>query len=390
MDAGHDEIDGIIDLMEQDVKELYNVAAADLQAKVSDYWRRYNLKNDVKSAQLQAGEITKQEYIQWQTGQLLIGQRWEEQLNVITQDLLNAHNIAESIVNGYLPDVFALSHNYGSYEIDMLLQGATNNALSASKLGLSYTLYDRDTVIRLMRDKPEILPALNPRSEMARKIAEGKVIQWEKKQVTSELLQGIMQGESNVDIAARMRKITNADWKSTMRYARTATTNTECAGRIESYKRAQKAGIELEQQWVATLDQRTRHSHRQLDGQHIPVGSYFEVPDDATGNIVRIKYPGQFSSPNDEYKVPPDMIWNCRCTIVAMLTGIPELDEEGSNDLSNLEFRNAEKLEGMSYEEWKKGYGKSDPILKAKKIGEARKAQAIKEYREAAKRTGGG
>lgn len=388
MDDGHREIDSIIDLMERDVKAVYDEAAKDLEDKISDYWRRYDLKNDVRQAQLQAGEITQQEYIQWRTGQLLIGQRWEEQLDVITQDLLNAHNIAESIVNGYLPDVFALSHNYGTYEVDALIRNATNGIADIAKFGISYTLYDRDTVIRLFRDKPEILPALHPRSKMAQKIAEGKVIQWEKKKVTSELLQGIIQGESNVDIARRMRNITNADWKSVMRYARTATTSAECAGRVESYKRAKKAGIKLEQQWMATLDFRTRHSHRQLDGQHIPIGEYFEVPDDSTGEIVKIKYPGQFTVSGDEYKVPPDMIWNCRCTIVAMLTGIPEIDEEGSNDLSNLEFRNAEKLKGVPYADWKNGASDPDPILKAKKVGEARRAAAIRQYREAAERLG--
>jgi hypothetical protein len=95
--------------------------------------------------------------------------------------------------------------------------------------GTSYTLYDRQTVERLLREQPEILPQLNPQSEMAQKIADGKVIAWEKKQVTSQLLQGILQGESNVEIARRMRNITNADWKSVMRYARTATTGANAA-----------------------------------------------------------------------------------------------------------------------------------------------------------------
>lgn len=372
MDAGHDEIDSIIDLMERDVKELYEVATADLQEKVSDYWRRYDLKNDVKFAQLQAGEITTEQYTQWRTGQLLIGQRWEEQLNVITRDLLNAHNIAESIVHGYLPDVFALSYNYGNFEVDALIRGVTNGALNSEKFGISYTLYDRDTVIRLMRDKPEILPPLNPRSEMARKIAEGKVIQWEKKQVTSELLQGIVQGESNVQIAKRMRNITNADWKSVMRYARTATTGAETAGRLEAYQRAEEAGIQLEKQWLATLDMRTRHSHRMLDGEHVPTNKPF------SNGCMR---PGD---PNGA----PSEIWCCRCAMVSILTGIPEIDEEGSNDLSNLEYRNTDNLNGMEYREWQKGNSKSHPIMKAKRIGDARRAAAIREYRATAERLG--
>ena len=386
MDAGHEEVDKILALMEQDVKDLYGVAADDLEQKIAEYWKNHGLKDKVKLAQLQAGEINQEEYNRWKYGQIMAGKRWEEMRAIIVSDLGNAHRLAEVIINGYLPDVFAVSGNYGMYEVGQLVGKSVGFIPRALTFAGSWTMYDHDTVIRLMRDKPEILPALNPRSKMAQRIAEGKVKQWEKKQVTSELLQGVLQGESNVDIARRMRKITNADWKSAIRYARTATTGAECAGRIESYQRAKKLGIDIEQQWVATLDARTRHSHRQLDGQHIPVGEYFTVEDEAMG-VVRIKYPGQFSLPGEQYKVPPNMIWNCRCTIVAMLTGIPELERD--NDISNLDLRNTDHMMETTYEEWKAAYPRySDPILKAKKIGEANKAACIREYREAAKRLG--
>lgn len=359
MDDGHEEVESLLEQMERDVRDLYAEAEKDLERKVFEYWRKFNTKDKIKLAQLKAGEITQEEYDRWKTGQLLIGNRWEEQLKVISQDLLNVNNIAKSIVNGYMPDVYAVSHNYGTYEVESL-----------SGFDTSYTLYDRQTVERLLREQPEILPQLNPQSEMAQKIADGKVIAWEKKQVTSQLLQGILQGESNVEIARRMRNITNADWKSVMRYARTATTGAECGGRIDSYKRAEDMGIKLEQQWMATLDMRTRHSHRQLDGQHVKVGAKF-----SNG----LRFPGDPDGAGSE-------IWNCRCTVVAMLTGIPELEEE--NRLDNVELRENSKLKGMSYAEWKKGYGVSEPILKAKQIGEARKAEAILEYKKAAKRLG--
>ena len=173
-DIGHSEIDNVLSLMENDVKELYSVAADDLEKKVADYWRRHELKDKVKKAQLDAGEITQEEYNRWRYGQVMIGQRWEEQLSVITADLVNAHNIAEIIVNGYLPDVFALSADYGAYEVDMLVRSATNGArtLNTIRGGISWTMYDRNTVIRLLRDRPDILPPLHPQSRMAEQIAQ--------------------------------------------------------------------------------------------------------------------------------------------------------------------------------------------------------------------------
>lgn len=375
MDAGHEEIEELLAAMEFDVRSVYEVAARDLEKKVVDYWDHFEWKNKIKLAQLAAEEITQEEYNQWRIGQMLIGQRWEEMLAVVTQDLYNARKIAESVILGYMPDAFAVSQNYGSYQIDMLLQAATSGGMDiaslSSSLGTSWTMYDRNTVIRLLRDNPQILPELNPASPMARKIAEGKVKKWEEKQFRSEILQGIIQGESNVDIAKRIKDMTDADWKSVMRYARTATTGVECAGRIESYKQAEEMGIELEQQWLATLDGRTRHSHRQLDGQHKPVGEKF-----SNG----CEFPG-------DPKGPADQIWNCRCTLIPMLTGIPEL--EADNDVTNLDNRNIDHLpEGMTYDEWKKGHGISQPIMKAKEIGDARRREAIIEYRKTASRLG--
>lgn len=383
MDAGHREVDQILLLMEQDVKELYGVAADDLEKKVFDYWRRHGRKDKVKLAQVQAGEITVEEYNRWKYGQIMVGKRWEEMRDIIVANLANAKRLSEVIVNGYLPDVFAVSGNYGTYEVGRLVEKSIGYIPQALTLRGSWSLYDRDTVIRILRDKPEILPPLNPKSKMAQKIADGKVRQWEKKQVTSELLQGLLQGESNVDIAKRMKKITDADWKSTMRYARTATTSAETSGRIESYKRAQKMGIELEQQWMATLDSRTRHTHRMLDGQCVPIGEYFVFTDGK--KEFKIKHPGQFTTSGDTYKVPSDEIWNCRCTIVAKLTGIPGLKDIDFTDLSQ---RNTDHLEEKNYADWKKGKQRSDPILKAKNIGEATKAACIRQYREVAKRLG--
>lgn len=359
IDPGHEEVEQIIKMMSNDVKAVYNEASKDIEKKLKDYWRRFNLKDSVKYAQWKAGEITRQEYDYWRTGQLMAGKRWEEELKTIAQDLLNADMISRSIVLGYMPDVYAVSYNYGIYQIERL-----------SNMNTSFTLYDRYTVERIFRENPELLPQLNPYSPMARKIAEGKVLKWEKKQVTNILLQGILQGESNVDIGGRIRKVTKADWKSVVRYARTMTTGAENAGRVDSYKRAESMGIKLKQQWLATLDSRTRSSHRQLDGIAVEVGKAF--PNGC-------KFPGDPEGPASE-------IWNCRCTLIPKLTGIPNLNNDNQHE--DLSLRDTSHFENDDYQSWKNGKVKSDPILKAKEIGERRKAAAIADYREAAQRLG--
>lgn len=65
-------------------------------------------------------------------------------------------------------------------------------------------------------------------------------------------------------------------------------------------------GISLKQEWVATLDNRTRHSHRQLDGEKVDVGAKF-----SNG----CRFPGDSDAPYAE-------TMNCRCTLVAVIDGI--------------------------------------------------------------------
>lgn len=54
---------------------------------------------------------------------------------------------------------------------------------------------------------------------------------------------------------------------SVPRTARTTLTGAENAGRVASYERARGMGIDVRKRWLATLDERTRASHRALDGE---------------------------------------------------------------------------------------------------------------------------
>ena len=355
MDAGQEETEKLLKRIQADVVDFYGEAKKDIEKKYNKFNKAFKLKDEVKRKQLKVGEITDEQYKDWLTGQLITGARWQEQLDVLSADLTNAQGLAKSMVNGYLPEMYAIGHNYGTYQIEKGIKMSTN-----------YVLYDRQTVERLIKDNPEILPQLKPLSKTAREIAEGKIKKWHKRQIQSTCLQGILQGESIPQIAKRISNITLQDAKATIRYARTMTTAAENAGRTDSYKRAESMGIELEQQWLATLDNRTREEHREMDGEHVKIGEKF-----SNG----LEYPGDPSG-------DPGEVWNCRCTLIPMLTGIDEIN----NDLTDLSERDTSKLEGMTYQQWKKATPKYEPIEKQKKTAESIRGQYIRQYKEAATR----
>lgn len=311
-DLGHKETDEALGKLERRIKKVYVQAYEETEAKLQDYLSRFATKDKIKQEQLRAGKITQDEYNYWRKGQVMIGKRWQEMADSLAADYTNANRLAMSMVGDSLPGVYALNHDYGTFQVE-----------KGSMVDTSYTLYDRSTVERLIRDNPNLLPKA--------KVNVPKDLRWNKQHVNNAVLQGILQGESNDKIASRLQTVTSMNHAAAIRNARTMTTGAENAGRTDSYKRAAEMGIELEQEWLATLDGRTRDSHRALDGERIPLAKDKWHPAKFSNGC---RYPG-------DPEGPPWEVYNCRCTLVAAIKGIDQSDAP----------RNS-KLGGMTYEEW--------------------------------------
>lgn len=311
-DLGHKETDEALGKLERRIKKVYVQAYEETEAKLQDYLSRFATKDKIKQEQLRAGKITQDEYNYWRKGQVMIGKRWQEMVDSLAADYTNANRLAMSMVGDSLPGVYALNHDYGTFQVE-----------KGSMVDTSYTLYDRSTVERLIRDNPNLLPKA--------KVNVPKDLRWNKQHINNAVLQGILQGESNDKIASRLQTVTSMNHAAAIRNARTMTTGAENAGRTDSYKRAAEMGIELEQEWLATLDGRTRDSHRALDGERIPLAKDKWHPAKFSNGC---RYPGDPEGPAWE-------VYNCRCTLVVAIKGIDQSDAP----------RNS-KLGSMSYEEW--------------------------------------
>lgn len=346
-DEGHEETEQVLKELEARITKEYKKAENDLQAKLDDYMRRFKIKDDIKRNAVADGNLDQKEYQQWLIGQIAMGKRWEEMRDTIAEDLTHAAQIAKALAVDQMPDVYAINHNYGTFQVE-----------KSSLVDTSYTLYDRDAAARMFKDTDFYK---KPGRKVQKAINEGKQKAWDKKQIQSVMFQGIAQGESVGAIATRICKSTcDSDRKAAIRNARTMTTGIQNAGRVDSYKRAEDMGINLKQQWIATLDGRTRHEHRQLDGMMVDVGGVFTV------DGYDIEYPGDPSA-------APEMVYNCRCTLIPALEGF-------DRDMS---LRHDDHLEDMSYDEWKESHDSySDPITKQDDIAAAMKGSYIKEYRE--------
>lgn len=290
-DEGHRRTEKELKALERRVAALYREASEDLREKIEAYFEAFAQRDKHQQALLKAGQITEEQYKQWRLNQLGRGARFEALRDAIAQRMTQANETAVAYVNDLTPSIYSLNRNYAAYTIEQV--GAA----------VGFTLWDESTVRRLIVQRPDLMPYY----PAARALKRGIDLAWGKKQITKQVTSGILQGESIGKIANRLQKnIPAMNRDSAIRTARTAVTGAQNAGRMDSYAAAEEMGIELEKEWRATMDGRTRHSHRRLDGERIGRGETF-----SNG----LRFPG------DPLGRPAE-VYNCRCTLIARVKGV--------------------------------------------------------------------
>lgn len=319
-DPAHEATDKEIAKIEREIAKEYRQAHKEVTEKLNDYLARFVVKDEIWRKRVENGEIPEKEYIDWRRGQMLIGKRWEGMCETLAQDYANAAKIAQSITKGYAPEVYAINHNYATFDIE-----------KKTGLDTSYTLYSRETIERMYRENPKIYHDYGKAVE--KDIKEGKQVAWDKKRVRSVLTQAVLQGESIPKVVKRLEIVTGGDHNAAIRNARTMMTGVQNAGRIDAMNRAQDKGIPVRKQWLATIDGRTRHWHRELDGAVEDLDKPFE------NSIGKIMFPADPDADGAN-------VYNCRCTLLSAIKGF-ELD------VTDPSIRPMPKLKDMTYEEWK-------------------------------------
>ncbi len=102
-----------------------------------------------------------------------------------------------------------------------------------------------------------------------------------KKSIQAELSRGIANGSTYNEIATKIAKGMNSQFKSalarTNTIARTEGHRVQSAAKLDALQEASDAGAEIVKQWDATLDSRTRPDHQQADGQIVELDEEFKV-----------------------------------------------------------------------------------------------------------------
>ena len=313
-DIAHRQIDDRIDKLSIRLAAEYNAALIDLKRKLKIYLKDFKDADLVKREEWLNGKISYNEYKTWRQARMLTGKRYNALILELSNDLTNVNQVANNMIRDSLANTFMDAANYTAYEIETTVGANTIN----------YALYNKDSVYDLIKDDVNLLP---PPSSTQAKIITQKSIQWNMLKINSAITQGILQGESLGKVANRLQFVTDMNRSQALRNARTLHTQAENKGRLDRYEEAEKSGIELQKQWLATLDNRTRDAHRELDGE---IRANDEPFENAIGKIM---YPGD---PNAD----PANVYNCRCHIRAVIKNHPY---------------KSDRFTQKGYDEWKKG-----------------------------------
>lgn len=343
-DYAHKLTDVELSKLEQRIAKLYKEAADELTDTVKAYFEQFAKRDAAMQEKLDAGEITEQQYKQWRLAQIGRGKRFAALRDKVAERYTNANATAVAYVNDATPGIYTLNRNYAAYKIEQVSDSA------------DFTLWDEQTVRRLVVEQPDLMPYYPPQRALQR----GIDLKYGKQQITGSVTSSILQGKSIPKIAndlqSRMQDMSRA---SAIRTARTAVTAAQNAGRLDTYRAAQDMGIKLKKQWLATLDNRTRHAHAMLDGQTVDVDKPFKV------DGYELMYPGDSSAPGY-------LVYNCRCTQVSVLDDVDT--SGGMRRAIDPETGESVLVKDMTYAEWA-GWKEKQPqkpvFVKANTLEEA-------------------
>jgi hypothetical protein len=214
------------------------------------------------------------------------------------------HKVAETQL-GYTESFYGLNAAYG-YEMGVI--GLDTNA------------------VRAIVDNPVAGRQLSARLHQERdKLAE---------EITNAVARGVIDGAGYAVVAKSVTDWTETSYSHALRIARTEGGRCRSMATQIANRELVDMGIDIQKVWVATLDRRTRHDHRELDGQTRDIDKPFTL------HGMEAQMPGLFGIAGEDI--------NCRCCTINTV--------DGEKPALRRDNETGEVIDFKTYNEWAKEY----------------------------------
>ena len=272
--------------MEKRLSAIYSRAEKTVQKKMADYAKSIDEKSEellqaYKDAETEEEKRkAKKEYIRFYR-KLVKSKEFVSLSATVADDLYKANVEASAYINSQTPSIYALNYNYINAEMAKDIDGFTPQEITDTEAE-KYSGYTQQTVDRK------------------------KDADWNKDNLKKSVLAGsllllgayaIMKRSAN----SAVEKNRNSSYRQNIDMGGDA----ETKARLDGMYWAEYLGNRMHKAWIATLDNRTRHSHAMLDGVDIPLDEIFD---------------NGCSRPRDP-NGRPDEICNCRCSLEYVRVG---------------------------------------------------------------------
>lgn len=278
-DAAHAATDRQIAELERRLVKLYANAEKGLKACITAFFEQFEEQDEEKRKQLEAGEITKKDFVQWRLAQIARGKQFEKVRDAVALEMLKANQEATELTAEAMPDVYSVNYEQEATEI---------NSDEGTTLPLVLTAAAIYKIVKSFHQK------MNTKKDVA----------WNKRKFTTSVTSGILRGlplngkDSVCEVTLEFIIKINSD--SARTNARTVMTTVETQARQNVYNAAAAVGVHRVKTWYTVQDNRVRDAHIAMNGVSVPW----------TENFIVDGY--EMIGPRDR-SVPSYLWYNCRC-----------------------------------------------------------------------------
>lgn len=250
------------------------------------------------------------------------------------------------------------------------IQQFLNHTYTDAFIGTAYNLAGQGIPLMMPVNQTAAVKAIMTDSKISEGLYDALGVDTAKlrKSISAEITRGIASNMSFEDIARNIQNTTKAPYSRAKTIVYTEGHRIQQSATYDAQQAAKAKGADVVKQWDASLDGKTRETHRELDGQIREVDEPFEA------NGRKAMFPGDFGDPAEDC--------NCRC--VSLTRAKWALDEAELQTLKDrAKYFGLDKTK--NFEEFKEKYLKSaeenDKIFSfkiGKSLGAAAKNYPIK------------
>ena len=327
-DIAHAKTDQKLEEMEKHLSAIYSVSHKKIQSKMLEFAKSIEpetseLLKAIKKAKTEEEKSkAKKAYLQYFKKEVVKSKAFKNLSAEIALDLFNTNTEASTYINSQTPEIYALNYNWINEQLSKDLIDFVDQQITSE---------EADKYGELTKQS----------------ISKTKDTKWNEANIKKSVVVGASLGLETKDIMERAtRMLVRKNFHSSIMHSNGMGTDAETRARLDGMFRAEDMGVDIGKVWMATLDNRTRDSHAQLDGNSVGLYDRFD---------------NGLDRPRDPDGEPAE-ICNCRCTLqydVGQKKGKTRAARHGDvtgsyKKSSSYTNTYSEEVKHMTYARWKR------------------------------------